>query len=389
MANETGTQKYMQIKKRIRKVQGNSKAIGVLYLLATLAVTALACFQLLTLDGAAIGVLEFWKPFTKFQGGDILGVLKANIFEMAITLLYCILLLILLINAIRSFCKLGWLLKTKASKLYGFNRNMYAMDDMGKIFACSFTSTVSVHFLITVLGENVQFNLLYIGILLGVGVFFHFLCGMLAGNISLFTTDEDITEEKRIVGKFSPFVRNLLQIAAVAGIVWFFLDCCAPVRALVQDLIANGIENIKADPLSIIIPAAYVVLTVLIVCMFGYALSNKEFSAEGPKESGRKGFLWLSLLTFIVSAGITVYDVWFLGNAFTNSLLIIVAISFVMFILEICLRKFPKAPYNNPDEVDVETYIQSGEDEEEQPNVAPQILPPIYLPYGGQGWKKQ
>ena len=83
------------------------------------------------------------------------------------------------------------------------------------------------------------------------------------------------------------------------------------------------------------------------------------------------------------------YDVWFLGNAFTNSLLIIVAISFVMFILEICLRKFPKAPYNNPDEVDVETYIQSGEDEEEQPNVAPQILPPIYLPYGGQGWKKQ
>ena len=214
---EAEAKTYKAMKHRIFKAQGKAKAIGFFYLLATLAITALACFPLLAIEGAQLGVMEFWKPFLELSSG-----FAGKEIVLAVAVLYALMLLILLINVIRCLCKLSWLFKKKASKLYGFNRNMYAMDDMGKIFAASFKAIVILHMLIVfIVGGAMQFTL-FGYIVLGVGVFFHFVCGIASENVSLFTTENGITEESRKVGNVAPFIRNLLQIAAVAGMVYFF-----------------------------------------------------------------------------------------------------------------------------------------------------------------------
>ena len=133
IAQKKAPKKYLHIKHCIKKMQGRAKWVGTLYVIAMALIIGLACFQPITFEGGAIGVFEFWKPFTLFtSGGDLLTIIMDNVISLTIALLYAVMLLIVLINFISALCHMGWLFKKKASKLYGFNRNMYAMDDIEK-----------------------------------------------------------------------------------------------------------------------------------------------------------------------------------------------------------------------------------------------------------------
>lgn len=356
MADKQAEKKHAYIKQRIMKEQGKAKTIGFFYFLALLAVTALACLPLIEIQGAMLGVVAFWQPFvTLATSQDILGALVSDIYPLSIALLYGVLLLILLINVLRSLGKLSWLFKNLASKLYGFNRNMYAMDDLGRIFSGSFSSVLGVHFLIAVIaGGATLLPLAYA--LLGVGVFFHFVCGMPAGNVSLFTTEGGIIEEKREVGNFVPFVRNLIQIAATAACVYFFTQD-GVLSQTVKDLAANGVGALLANPMALIIPAVHFFVAVWILAMLGYAFGNVEFDPDGAKASGRKANIFWSLLLALFAAVAYVSAKLLTANEPSSNLLIVAGIAAVTFVLELLLRKYPRVKQTDPDEIDVDAYL--------------------------------
>ena len=365
------TKQYAYLKRRISKAQGKAKFVGVLYLIGTLAIAALCCLQLLTVNDATLGATAFWKPFLQLKAeGGIVASIKANFIALAIAVLYGILLLTLLICVLKSLRSLGWLFKKKASKLYGFNRNAYAMDDMGRCFSTAFATAVSCHFLIVVVAGGVtKINMLAYA-LLGVGLVLHFLCGIVGGTVSLFSTDGELYEEKREVGSFSPFVRNLFQIAFTAVAAYFFVKANT-LRGALDEILANGLgQGVK----SLIIPALQAVIAVWLVIMTGYATGMKEYDADGADAPGRKAFLWLSLLLFLTAGGAVAYAKLMAKAEIDNGILIIAGVALAAFVVELCLRKFPKNKYAPTDEVDTGVFMKENF-----------TKPGVYVPDGENG----
>lgn len=380
LAQKKAPKKHLHIKHCIKKMQCRAKWVGTLYVIAMVALFGLACLQPIFGDGA--GVFAFWKPFTLFTTeGDFISVLVNNALSIATAVLYAVMLLVLLINLVGALCSMGWLFKKKASKLYGFNRNMYAMDDIEKAYNSTFKTIVVINVLIAVLSFDITFGLLLVGATLGVGLFFHFLCGTLAGNTSLFTVDGEIIEEKRNVGTFSAFVRNFLQVLATAGIVYFFVKSSGEIASFLLALTNGGMSTYTSEPLSLVLPAARLAILILSILMICYALGTTEFEPSGRETAGRKTFKRLSFITFLVSFGATVFLSIYYKIPLDGALMSIAGISLVAFVLEICLRKFPKSKEKNPDEVDANKYLDgSVKDEEQEVALQPQILPPVYVP---------
>ena len=358
--SSASARQYVQAKARITRAQGKAKAIGLLYLVALLAVTALACLPLVTVEGLTLGVMEFWKPFTQLSEG-----LNGKLLVLAAAVVYGIMLLILLINVIKAFGKLNWLFKKKASRLYGFNRNMYAMDDIGNFFSSSFAAVVVCHFLIVVILKTAEAAVVLqplAFIVLALGVLAHFACGLFAGNVSLFSTEGAIVEEKRELGNFAPFVRNLLQIVAAAAITYFFVgsnNLNATFQTLVKE---GGLKELLASPMNLIMPALEFLMLVWLVGMFAYALGTTEFDMEGKEAAGRKSFLVFSILMLLTAAGAYVCGKFVLSVAVSDNVLIIAGICLVMMIEEICTLKYPVEKTEDLDEVDPGTYLTENYD---------------------------
>jgi hypothetical protein len=244
------------------------------------------------------------------------------------------------------------------------------MDDMGRYFSTAFATAVSCHFLIVVLAGGVtQMNMLAYA-LLGVGLVLHFLCGIVGGTVSLFSTDGELYEEKREVGSFSPFVRNLLQIAVTAVALYFFVKANT-LRGALDEILANGLgQGVKA----FIIPALQAVIAVWLVMMTGYATGMKEYDADGADAPGRKAFLWLSLLLLLTVGGMVAYAKLMAKTAIENGMLIIAGVAFAAFVLELCLRKLPKNKYAPTDEVDTGVFMKEN-----------YTKPGVYIPDGENG----
>lgn len=349
------SQRYAYMKQRIAKMQRKAKAFGLLYLLATIALTALACLPLIVFTdetiGVKLGVMEFWTVFTQLGEG-----IQGKELLLAVAVIYGLMLLILVINLLRSVFKLGWLFKRKASRLYGFNRNMYAMDEMGRRFSSSFAAIVVAHLLIMLLfaGGVVQ-PMAYA--VLGVGVFFHFACGIPAGNVSLFNTDNGVSEQRRELGNFSPFVRNLFQLVIVAAVAYLFVGV-AQIRSTIDLLLAeNGVADLMADPMALIIPALHLVILLILVGMIYYATGTIEFDPEGAEAAGRKRFLALSVLLLLCAGGAFVYAQFVAQTGAEQNVILLAVVALVAVIVELVLIGCPKMETENLDEVDVGTYL--------------------------------
>ena len=339
--------KYSQIKHRIKRSQAQAKTLGFFFLIGTLAIAVLACLPLAVVNGTSLGVTAFWKPLvTLFSGGKILDNLKVNVIAVNISVLYAFMLIGLLVNVIRSLVKLGWLFKTKASKLYGFNRNMYAMEDLAKLFSKSFNCVLCFHLLIALFAGGITVTMFgYIALI--VGVVWHLIFTPAVGNVSLYTTENGITEEKRQVGNFAPVLRNVLQLCALGGVLFFFVKYITATDILggmVDTIVDRGIVKAFIDtPRTLIVPCVSILFTVFVMCASAYALGIKEYDSEGAKGRGVCN-LWLYLLIFFTAVAMYVVGVIIVKKQYTNELIYIALVALGMFILEILLRKYPRVP---------------------------------------------
>ena len=339
VTNNPAAKRYAMMKRRISKMQRRAKGLGLLYLLGTVALAALTVLALV--------MGQFWNPILAlFTAEDLMVALGENAPAVFGAVVNALLVLAMVVNVVKSLTKLGWLFKKKASRAHGFNRNMYAMDDMGKIFARTFSGIIVARFVVGMLaGGMVLEPTSYL--MVGAGLVIYVFCGLLAGNVSVFSTENGLVEEKREIGNFVPFVRTLVQVA-VAGVLLVLTMGFAPAFSAAVTMLVVDMNAFLADPMMI----ANVILVVAVVLncfMVRRALNNVEFDPEGPEARGKGMFLFLSVVGLLVAVA-----AYFLGKQPT---LTIAAVALVSVVFEACTVKCPKEPKENLDEIDAGMYL--------------------------------
>lgn len=373
------------LKKRVRKIQNRAKFVGLLYLLGTIGLVAIAaCMPLLTgtciaADVAVMPVMTFYQPIVDLfaNGTEAFNSLTAaQVTELIVVVLFAAMLLTMVINVLRSIGKLGWLFKRRASYSNGFNRNMYAMDDMAKRFSCSLYTLVVIHLFIYLFSggipaEGAETTLqittnAYIA--LGVGFGLHFICGLIGGTVTLFSTGDRVEEEVRENGLFVFFVRNLIQIAAVAAIAYFLLQESVLV-AKIQEFLKLVLEEKKPlaeiDWMSAVPAGIELVAWIFISVLAGHAIADTEFNRDGVVGSGMRNFAIFSFLTALALAAGIALPMLGIGVAeatteLNQNLLIAAAVALVAFLLDCIIRPRTRDD-TGYDDVDMDAYFQGGE----------------------------
>ena len=171
------------LRKRVKKVHAKAKFVGVLYLLGALAMAVLACLPMLNIGGEDFGLTTALTAFLALFGPE------RDLLAGITSILYLIIFLTCIINFFKCFGKLGWLTKRSTRYVNGYNRNMRAMEMMGKYFSRAFSTLINGYLLIYVLQPaeaSVTLTATYPYAVLGAGLVIHFLAGLIGGKVSFF-----------------------------------------------------------------------------------------------------------------------------------------------------------------------------------------------------------
>ncbi|MBO5412127.1 MAG: hypothetical protein J6A38_03520 [Clostridia bacterium] len=363
------------LKKRIAKTRSRAKLVGLLYLFATMALAAAACLPLL--DIGTLSQLQATKFYKVFKGIKLEHLKTARgVYVYVPYVLYGLLLFVLAINVLKALSKLNWLFKKKASKTYGFNRNVYAMEDLSRIFSGSFAVIILMNFVICVLAglpvKSLEFaNVKWLVFVIAGGLAVHFLCGLWGGKASLFVVHEGvgIVEQKRDCGRFAPFIRNLLQVGASFAMLYFFLrgtTLAGCIDALMEKSAIKEYVLHKDTMLYFIASAVQVLMIVWLMVLVKHATASTEYGIEGRHADGMMNFRVFSFFTFLSVIGVLAcrylfgeanffFGVWSPLEKLSSSekwfellketsldFLIIGAIAFGMFIIELIMHGAPR-----------------------------------------------
>ena len=381
------------LKKRVRAVQGKAKLAGLLYLLGTVALAAVAALVVFV-RGAYIspteGELMMFKSVIDeatflVMGDGTVGGVKAVLqdaellMRAVVLLIYAVMLLVAVINVFRCLGKLGWLFKRRASYSNGFNRNAYAMDDMSKRYSSSLAAIIVCNLLIFALG-GVGFTQLGYFAIIG-GVVLHLLAGLVEGKVTLFTTGEKMEEEEREHGLFVFFVRNILQLAVLAGIFLFFV--CNPFEVN-KSTSANTTNTVLGSVLlevldlavvqrdfgalmnmQLLVPfAVEVFVWISLIVLIKHATAATEFNRDGLDGTGMKNFAAFAFIGAVCLAGLALLPMFGFGewlnvaeSEMNKNLIIAAAVAFVGFLLDCFVRPRVRGSY---DDVDTDAYFSDG-----------------------------
>lgn len=375
----SGARPDAQVRKRIVATRARAEFVGFLYLLGLLGVAAIVCFPMFENPLAVLDVTVFWK---EFKNPDLKS--ENGIVMFANAVMYGLILLTAAINVIRGFTKLSWLFKKRASKSYGFNRNVYAMDDLGKLFSGSFAAAVIFYFLIYLLSDGGKFTD-YAYIALGGCLFFHFFCGFIGGKASLFDMHKGVgvLEEKRVVGRLAPIVRNVLQLLATATMMYMFFKATS-LRDLLFFVLGKGNAEILQKDIAkeFVSYISFALQLITLLCMFvliKHATAATEFDIDGTLAKGMKNYRVFSFFV-VLSAGGTALCRYIFGEvefvleggmyalnavkSLSTPLIILAAIAFVMFIIENVMHNMPHVIKGKQDKEELKEASFEDEDEE-------------------------
>ncbi len=358
----TYTSQSLQLKRRIVGNRSRATFAGAIYFIATIALAVVAFLPLVAHDLAPVGVMEFWKTFkpANFKFDSVENASKA-----VNSCLYALMLLGVVINALRTFGKLSGLSKKNATRSEGFNRNVYAVEDLGNIFSGSLAVITVCYFLIALICGMEMVSMLTL-IVIGAGVFVHLFVGVISTKIAYFDLeDKEVIEQKRLVGRFAPFFRNVLQLATVFGIMYFLILANFKSSFVTPLLQKSSVQDLLKDTKTLIVIAAQVLAVLCLFALIKHATATTEYNINGVNAPGMKNFRVFSFLVFLFAGAAVVCKMLLLKETKVDiNLLIVAVIAFVMFIIELLMRKMPKFPEDKyvegpvDDEISVNTVSQ-------------------------------
>ena len=282
-----------KLTRRSNKMRSRAIFAGILFLLGTIGLAVVAFMPLMV--GVSVQwygeltISNFWQPFADLFGNmeTFLEQPAEVVIAVFSALLFALMIFFTVINALRAISKLDRLCM-RGSRRVGFNQNKLAVDKLASIFSCSY-SLVAVHTLVIMAlnpSESAAFSLLFMITTIAY-LAIHIITGPIVGSISTFTVREFVAEKPRTHGGFGPFVRNLLQFAAIGGVFFFALQVKELPINLFPELVAalcnmtTTIEGFASGDISVIFH--YVVLLlwgigfIAFLGFFRHAINFTEF----------------------------------------------------------------------------------------------------------------
>ena len=342
------------IKNRVAKNRARAQFVGVTYLFATIALAFLVSFPLFDLNKqpyAPVGLAHCWDKFGSMRLGEWKEMFSSwsGRVNLLALLLYGTAVLVAFISVLVGLSKLTWLFKRKASKTYGLNRNVYAMEDLGKLYSVTFALIFTVYFLIALLFGEAHFNRLWY-LLIAFGHAVHLFAGFIGGKASYFKIEGGkIVEDARTVSRMPALIRNLLQLATISIAAAMFQKI-SHLHWLVAMMDAgNAKAEILAQPR---VYASFACQGFFVLCMIPlifHAMSHTEYNIDGAYGHGMKTFRIFVFFACgaIGLAAVAQYlfgEMSLTGEAvrFLNKdALMLVGITFVMFVIELIMRNMP------------------------------------------------
>ncbi len=349
------TSRNMYLKKSIAGSRRRAKIFGMLYLLGAVALAVAACMPLLVHELAMVGVANCWNVlkhfFVNLLAGnplvvdEVLNTYTLDTYEgLCITInafLYAIMLVAVMVNALKALGKLGWLFNKKGTKEYGFNRNAYAMEDMGRAFSGSFAWILITYLIIGLIcgGFATLINTMML-IVIAAGVVIHLVCGFFGAKVRYYDLENgQIVEQKRVFGRFSCLLRNVFQLVAVAAIVYLL-----NFEALSHEIGVFLQSGEEAKMIMFVFLLQMVAVLALFV-LIKHATAMTEYSIEGVYGSGMKNFRIFTFIVFLVmAAGAALCAMQSLATDEYLPLVLVAVVALVSFIIEIIMRKYPRLP---------------------------------------------
>lgn len=332
-----------KLRRQIEISQGRAKLVGALYLLALIGFLIVSIFPAMSGGAVSLTVTQFYQPIKTAFGSGFSGLKSlsfAQVQSLAVSVLYASMLLGLLINVLRGFSKLGWLFKKRASRINGVNRNMYAMDDLAKRFSGSLAAIISFNLLIYLLSGNGSYSATIQGYLIvGVGLFLHFLLGTVGGTVVVFTVGEKPEKIDREKGLFIYLIRNILQVVAVGVILYFFAPhsvFASKLEEFFKALISGSSINYQ-DYLSV---AVEVLAWIFIFVVIKHATADTEYNREGILGSGMRNFRIFTFFTFLAVGALIAFSYlgFYTASGANTAYIITAATALVAFILDCVIQ---------------------------------------------------
>ena len=364
--------------RELKNAQTKSRAVGILYVLATIVMVALACLPLLASETNefSLGVTAFYQPILDFFSGFNFTL------AFLVSALYLLMLLGLFINVIKMLKKLKLLfskgrisqIRYAPGRIYArvedernsWNDNRMAMMDIGKCFSRVFAKITITHFMIALfVGEGVSLELFGIATL-AVGLLFHFLCGVLGAKVNVFvrevgekkffkhynfnpydnnvgyrkgiTVSESsrVHEDTRENGITVFFFRNLIQVVFVIALM-FIAHGMFALNEVVAQVLSGAMDAIMDN---IIMVALQLGFLLFIAFAIRYAFGLIEYNDEGMHGVGIKRFRIISFFLMALSAGLLIVPVAMNGEAFLDHVpaLIMAICSLFVFLLDFVMH---------------------------------------------------
>ena len=313
--------------KKIKRLHRRAQSTGLIYLVGTIAILALALVMpifevaLPVRVGGATELDVFTVSLTGvFSAFSIETFNTASALKLMIAVLYLLMLFSVVMSIFRCLLKLGRLFKMKVTWVVSeetFNENVEAMERLGRVFSGAFAFAVTMLTMIYLVGgaDNVSVQ---IGVyaILSVCIFIYFCGACLSRLTARFYPDEKEKDwpfwPRQQVDKTSSwvaFVRNMMRIVLVFTALGLFTQICGLHQFIMEFLTAPNMNAFMSDTNNIISLVLDVLLGLFLITEVHMATSQKEyymaafiFSSErldGWKYSGIKAFLTVSIFTLI------------------------------------------------------------------------------------------
>ena len=334
-----------KLRRQVEKSQSRAKLVGALYLLALIGFLVVAVFPMMQGGAVDLTATRFFAPIkTAFDGGfsGLKDLSFADARNAVIALLYAGMLIGLLMNCLRAVAKLNWLFKTRDSRINGVNRNMYAMDDISKRFSGSFFAIIFFNLFIYILsGVGVYAPTMVGYLILGVAFAVHFVLGLLGGSVVLFTVGDKPEKIEREKGLFIFFIRNLLQIVALAVTLYLLIPQSAfsqKLESFFKVLTSDGFSSLNYKEY---IPVGVELLAWLFLfVLIKHATADTEYNREGILGSGMHNFRIFSFFVFLATGALVAfaYMGFYMPQGINGKLIAVALISFASFILDCVIQ---------------------------------------------------
>ena len=342
--------------KKIRRVHRWAKFTGIVYLLATIAIAAVALalptmemvFPLKNADGSVreeVFNLSITGVFTAFEIGTFN---TASALKLMSAVFYLLMIGSVVISALRCLFKLGGLFRMKLTWAVSeetFNDNVEAMEKMGRCFSGAFSFAVTMLTLVyLVCGAQYVTIQMGVYVLLAVCIVFYFIGACLSRMASRFYPHESEKDwpfwprvQKDKSSSWVAFVRNLMRIVLVFGLLGIYTQISNVHDFIMAFLTAADMDAFFANSDALITFGINVFTLVFLISQVHMATSQKEYymaafvysseRLDGWKYSGIKPFLIVSIFSLIFTIVFAVWQIINAGIALLPIIMIFVSIA--------------------------------------------------------------